>query len=149
MASRTLVLYVGMTNDVYRRALEHKAGEVDGFTKRYNVNRLVYYESFQDVGLAIEREKQIKGWSRQKKLALIQSENPTWIDLAEDWGKQVPLRRFTTAEMAEMQIPRGLKPARNDNLDFTVDHRDVSEPTSDLSCEPDDQHLPELEKKHS
>ena len=115
MASRTRVLYVGVTNDVYYRALQHKAGEIEGFTKRYKVNRLVYYEPFRDVGKAISREKEIKGWRRAKKLALIETDNPTWIDLAEDWRKQVPLRRFTAHEIAEMQIPHGLKPVRNDN----------------------------------
>ena len=149
MASRSLVLYVGITNDVYCRALQHKSGEIDGFTKRYNVNRLVYYESFNDVGAAISREKQIKGWGRAKKLSLIQSENPTWIDLAADWGKQIPLRRFTAGEMTEMQIPRGLKPARNDNQDVSNDDRDVSEANSNLSSESEDQHLPQLEKKYS
>jgi putative endonuclease len=69
MASRSLNLYVGVTNSVYQRALEHKSGELEGFTKRYHINRLVHYETFKSIGNAITREKQIKGWSRAKKIA--------------------------------------------------------------------------------
>jgi putative endonuclease len=87
MASRSLTLYVGVTNSVYHRALQHKRGAIEGFTKRYNIDRLVWYETFQYVQHAITREKQIKSWSRAKKLALIQAENPTWQDLAEGWGE--------------------------------------------------------------
>jgi len=93
MASRSLNLYVGVTNSVYRGALQHKSGEIAGFTKRYHINRLVYYEPFQYVRNAIAREKQIKGWPPAKKLALIKSVNPTWPDLAEDWGESIePLK---------------------------------------------------------
>jgi putative endonuclease len=95
MASRSLNLYTGVTNSIYHRVLQHKSGEVDGFTKKYNINRLVYYESFEYIGNAIAREKQIKAWTRAKRLALIRSMNPTWQDLAEDWGGK-----------AELQIPR-------------------------------------------
>ena len=90
MASRSRRLYTGITNDMYRRALEHKAGETDGFTKKYKINRLVYYEVFKYVGNAIAREKQIKGWDRAKRVALIERDNPTWEDLAADWGKPIP-----------------------------------------------------------
>lgn len=95
MASRSLNLYTGITNSIFRRALQHKRGEIDGFTKRYNINRLVFYEVFHQVGNAIAREKQIKSWTRAKRLALIQSKNPTWQDLAEGWGEKI-----------ELQIPR-------------------------------------------
>jgi len=74
-------LYVGVTNDLERRLLEHRDGTVEGFTKRYAVHRLVHFEETD----AIAREKQSKGWSRAKKVALIQSENPEWSDLAEGW----------------------------------------------------------------
>jgi putative endonuclease len=107
MASRSLNLYTGITNNLYRRALEHKSGEVEGFTKRYRIDRLVYYETFRYVGNAIRREKQIKSWTRAKRLALIKSTNPTWQDLAEDWGRPVKL-----------QIPRFARddnPKENDN----------------------------------
>jgi len=82
-------LYIGMTNSIYRRALEHKRGEVEGFAAKYNCNRLVYYEGFDDVTKAIDREKQLKRWVRKKKIALIESKNPRWVDLAEKWGLQV------------------------------------------------------------
>ncbi len=75
------VLYVGMTNDLTRRVYEHKNGVVDGFTKKYNVHKLVYYEITTDVNSAIEREKQIKAYKRVKKDALINSFNPEWKDL--------------------------------------------------------------------
>jgi len=95
MASRSLNLYTGMTNNIQSRALDHKEGEIDGFTKRYKINRLVYFEDFHDVRMAIRREKQIKSWTRAKRIALIKSKNPTWVDLAADWGKPF-----------KMQIPR-------------------------------------------
>lgn len=84
MASPTGTLYVGMTNNLERRAGEHKAGEVDGFTKTYECTKLVYYEETNDVLQAIVREKQLKGWRREKKEALIQTMNPGWDDLAAE-----------------------------------------------------------------
>ena len=92
MASRSLTLYTGVTGDLYHRALQHKAGEIEGFTKRYHINRLVYYETFKYVNSAIAREKQIKAWTRAKRLALIKNENPTWQDLAEGWGEPFKLQ---------------------------------------------------------
>lgn len=89
MASKTGTLYTGFTNNIYARVLQHKAGGVEGFTKRYGCSRLVHYESFDTAAGAIRREDQIKGWSRAKKIALIESQNPKWQDLAEDWGRQV------------------------------------------------------------
>jgi len=91
LSSKSRVLYVGITNDIYRRVWEHQHDELPGFTSKYRVHRLVYFERFQYVGNAIAREKAIKGWLRQKKIALIESENPTWEDLSESWfnGKQV------------------------------------------------------------
>jgi putative endonuclease len=82
-------LYIGMTNNLYRRALEHKSGEFEGFASKYDCNRLVYYEGFDDVLKAIAREKQLKGWRRSKKIALIETRNPRWQDLAEHWGAQM------------------------------------------------------------
>ena len=83
MASRSLNLYTGITNNIYRRVLQYKCGDIEGFTKSYNINRLVYYETFSHVGNAIAREKQIKSWARAKRLARIKSKNPTWQDLAD------------------------------------------------------------------
>ncbi len=77
------VLYVGVTNDIVRRVYEHKNGVADGFTKKYNVNKLVYAEECGDIYAAISREKQIKGWSRKKKFDLINSINPGMKDLYE------------------------------------------------------------------
>ena len=78
MASKSRVLYVGVTGFLMERVLQPKAGEIGGFTKRYEVNRLVYYEMFRYVDNAITRETEIKGWRRAKKVALIGGVNPTW-----------------------------------------------------------------------
>jgi putative endonuclease len=101
MASRSLTLYTGITGDLHGRVLQHKHGEVEGFTKQYHINRLVYYETFKYVTHAIAREKQIKAWTRAKRLELVKSENPTWQDLADGWGEPIKL-----------QIPRS---ARDDS----------------------------------
>ncbi len=93
MSSKSRRIYTGMTSDIRRRVTEHKAGEVEGFTQRYKINRLVYFERFHYVGNAIEREKEIKGLDRAKRVALIESMNPTWDDLSEEWGK--PLKPLT------------------------------------------------------
>ena len=85
MASRSRTLYAGITNDLKRRVREHKQDLKDGFTKKYRIYRLVYFELFYDVRAAIRREKQIKGWRRKKKVALIVATNPTWEDLAAEW----------------------------------------------------------------
>ena len=85
VASWRRVLYVGVTNDLVRRVWEHKEKVHEGFTSKYNVNRLVYYEETADVLAAIAREKQIKGWLRAKKVALIEGMNPGWEDLSEGW----------------------------------------------------------------
>jgi putative endonuclease len=89
VCSNSGTLYIGMTNSIYRRALQHKNGEIEGFTAKYTCDRLIYYESFDDVRKAIDREKQLKGWVRRKKVALIESENPRWADLAETWGSEM------------------------------------------------------------
>ena len=75
------VIYIGVTNDIRRRLYEHKNGIVEGFTKKYNVNKLVYYEVFNEINDAILREKQLKHWKREKKNCIIEKENPTWNDL--------------------------------------------------------------------
>jgi putative endonuclease len=75
------VLYTGVTNNLIRRMYEHKNKQFKGFTSKYNVNKLVYYDYTENIESAISREKQIKGWSRQKKINLINSINPTWVDL--------------------------------------------------------------------
>ena len=82
LANVSGTLYTGVTNDLQRRIYEHKHGLVPGFTSRYNVTRLVYFESTPDVHAALAREKQIKGWLHNKKVALIASRNPDWKDLS-------------------------------------------------------------------
>ena len=85
MSSGRRTLYTGITGDLRRRVWEHRHGVVPGFTTRYNVKHLVYFESTIDVRTAILREKQIKKWSRSKKIALVRSMNPRWQDLARGW----------------------------------------------------------------
>ncbi|MDJ0676927.1 MAG: GIY-YIG nuclease family protein [Calothrix sp. MO_167.B42] len=79
------VLYTGVTNDLQRRIYEHKSKLIEGFTKKYNITKLVYYEIYEDAYTAISREKQIKGGSRQKKIDLVNSLNPGWKDLYEEF----------------------------------------------------------------
>ncbi len=85
MTNKSRTLYVGMTNDLARRVYEHKNKLIPGFTQRYNITLLAYFESTGDVNEAIRREKQIKGWRRSKKVALIESTNHGWKDLSEEW----------------------------------------------------------------
>jgi len=91
-SKRNGTLYVGFTNDLRRRMYEHKNGIIEGFTKKYGVNRLVYFEESAEVNAAIRREKQIKGWRRDKKIALIESTNPDWEDLSKEWFVDSSLR---------------------------------------------------------
>src|SRR6266568_4874205 len=85
MSSKWRTIYVGVTNSLERRVWEHKNKTIPGFTARYDIDRLVYFETYSDIRLAIAREKQIKGWKRFRKIALINSMNPEWKDLAADW----------------------------------------------------------------
>ena len=80
------VLYIGVTSDLEKRLYEHRNHLVDGFTKKYNVHKLVYFEESSDVKSAIAREKQLKGWTRRKKNELIKKNNPEWKDLSLNWG---------------------------------------------------------------
>ena len=88
MTNKSRTLYSGVTNNLERRVYEHKRKLVPGFTSKYNVTRLVYFEVTQDIQAAISREKQIKGWLRGKKIALIESVNPEWKDLSAGWYKE-------------------------------------------------------------
>ena len=85
MSSLSGTLYTGVTNNLERRVYEHKHKLIPGFTSKYNITRLVYFEETTDVQEAISREKEIKGWRRSKKIALIASLNPKWQDLSEEW----------------------------------------------------------------
>ena len=85
LSSRSRNLYIGVTGDLIRRMWEHRAHAVPGHTARYRIHRLVHFEEFADPASAIAREKQIKGWLRSRKIALIEQSNPTWEDLAKEW----------------------------------------------------------------
>ena len=87
VASRSHNFYIGMTGDLELRVRQHKGGASDGYSKWYRCNRLVWFERHSSVHVAIAREKQLKGWCRAKKIVLIERDNPTWIDLSEDWGR--------------------------------------------------------------
>jgi putative endonuclease len=108
LASRSRNLYTGVTNDLERRMIEHRQGLVPGFTARYRIFRLVHFERFADIRDAIAREKEIKGWRREKKIWLIERRNPTWRDFAEDFAP--PKSRSLTA----VPIKRGR--VRDDNV---------------------------------
>ena len=88
VASISRVLYCGVTNNIWRRAEEHRQGKIQGFSADYNCKRLVWFERFQYVGNALSREKQIKRWRREKKVMLIVQTNPTWVDLSEEWREE-------------------------------------------------------------
>jgi len=85
MASKSGTLYVGMTSNIKKRVYEHKNHLVPGFTDKYDIDRLLYFEKIGDSASAINREKQIKAWKREKKVTLVDSLNPEWIDLSKDW----------------------------------------------------------------
>ncbi|MGB5530508.1 MAG: GIY-YIG nuclease family protein [Ignavibacteriaceae bacterium] len=86
MTNKSKTLYVGVTNNLQRRVYEHKNQMIEGFTSKYNITKVIYFEVFNDIESAIKREKQIKGWLRKKKIDLIESMNPEWNDLSEEWG---------------------------------------------------------------
>ena len=89
MTNKTRTLYTGVTNNLEKRVFQHKHKLLPGFTREYGITRLVYFETFGEIRAAIQREKQIKGWLRARKVALIVSSNPGWRDLSRDWfGKE-------------------------------------------------------------
>jgi putative endonuclease len=90
LASRTRVLYTGVTSRLLERIKQHREGTVSGFASRYRIHRLVYFETYRDVKAAIARETQIKGLARAKKVSLIESRNPNWEDLAAEWFAHYP-----------------------------------------------------------
>jgi len=100
LASLSGTLYVGITSNLSKRMWQHKEHVYKGFTSQYQVDRLLYYETFGAVQEAIEREKQLKGWRREKKINLITKENPHWEDLSGDWFVDVP-RKFAFHEVSD------------------------------------------------
>jgi putative endonuclease len=97
LASRSRVLYIGVTSQLLERVKQHREGLVPGFTSRYRIHRLVYFESFENPKSAITREKQIKGWNRAKKVALIEESNSAWEDLAEKYFAKYPRKADPSA----------------------------------------------------
>ena len=89
LASHSGTLYVGMTAFLEKRVFEHKEKLIEGFTRKYGVHRLLHFESFDDVHRSIAREKQLKGWTRAKKIVLIEKDNPQWKDLSADWYRNI------------------------------------------------------------
>ena len=98
MSNRSKTIYVGMTDDIERRVYEHKNKLIKGFTSRYDCTLLVYFESLDDPTNTINREKQVKGLTRAKKIALIESMNPRWEDLAASWGKPILMMNESIVE---------------------------------------------------
>ena len=98
LANWSKTLYVGVTNDLERRLFEHKNGLVEGFTRKYRIDRLVYFQSTTDVFAAISREKQLKTWRRSRKVELIESSNPDWKDLSEEWINRDQIPRPPASE---------------------------------------------------
>ncbi len=94
LASRSRTLYIGVTNNLWHRVLQHSEGTGSVFTSKYRVIRLVHHEDFQYIEHAIEREKELKDWRRERKIALIEASNPSWTDLAEGWSRQVETPQY-------------------------------------------------------
>ena len=92
LTSRSGTLYTGVTGYLGTRIMQHKIDSIEGFTKKYQVHRLVFYETYQNVQTAIRREKQLKGSRREKKIKLIKQTNPRWQELAESWGREMRFR---------------------------------------------------------
>ena len=102
LTNRSGTLYVGVTNDLERRLQEHRTGKAGAFTTRYKLDRLVYIEESNDVRAAIAREKQLKGWTRKRKIALFTEVNPRWLDLSADWSSAV-------SEVASQKLDSSLR----------------------------------------
>jgi putative endonuclease len=111
MASPSRVLYVGVTNNLERRVFQHKEKTFRGFTAKYGVAKLVYYEPWNDIRRAINREKQIKAWRRSKKTTLIEAANPGWKDLSAEWAESI---------MKAIPPPTEAVGVRNDRLERRV-----------------------------
>ena len=126
MASKLRRIYTGVTNNIERRVAQRKAGEIAGFTQRYKINRLVYYEQFSLIGNAIRLKKAIKHWVRAQRVALIERDNPTWDDLADD--RESPSNSASLSLRHRKQIPRA-RGARDDKSIKTADaarHKNVA-----------------------
>jgi putative endonuclease len=116
LASRSRNLYTGVTGDLERRMIEHRQELVPGFTSRYRIFRLVYFETFSDIYAAIAREKEIKGWRREKKIWLIKRNNPTWEDLAD----KLPARQQTKKQIPHPRSPKSSDRVRDDSVGHSI-----------------------------
>ncbi len=110
MGSQSGTLYIGFTGNLHKRVFEHKFHQIEGFTNKYDVERLLYWASYDDVHKALAREKQLNGWSRTKKIALIESRNPHWLDLAKEWypwmiGSSKAIRDASAPEVRPLDDP--------------------------------------------
>lgn len=94
LASRSRTLYIGVTNNIWHRVLQHREGTGGVFTKRYRVVRLMHVEEFQYIRDAIAREKELKDWNRSRKVSLIEGDNPSWSDLAEGWSRDIETLQY-------------------------------------------------------
>ena len=112
-ASRTL--YVGVTNNLFLRVWQHKKGLFAGFTRKYHLTHLVYYETYRNVEMAIAREKQMKGWRRSKKVALIAGKNPPWMDLASELDRPAVSRFQKPGARERRSLVGGLRPPPRDD----------------------------------
>jgi putative endonuclease len=110
LANRSRSLYTGVTGDLQKRMIEHRQGLIPGFTMRYRIFRLVYFETFADIRDAIAREKEIKGWRREKKIWLVERDNPTWVDLSERLAHNYQSLR------SQNQIPHHRSPKTGDRV---------------------------------
>jgi putative endonuclease len=118
-APKPAVLYAGITGNLPHRVWQHKNKLIPGFTSRYNLTRLVYYERFFYPDAAIAREKAIKGWRRSKKITLIESMNPSWDDLAKDWGNEY--KPESAADQREIPSPAGENAGPRDDAEQGFD----------------------------
>ena len=109
LASRSHVLYTGVTSNLISRVGQHREGKVSSVTAKYRIHRLVYFETFHDVRAAIAREKQIKSWTREKRAGLILAANPTWVDLAADWFSPYPRKAGPSASLGMTILSGGVK----------------------------------------
>jgi len=109
LASRSHVLYTGVTRDLMSRVGQHREGKISSFTAKYRIHRLVYAETFRDIRAAIAREKQIKSWTREKRAELVQAANPTWVDLAADWFSPYPRKAGPSASLGMTMLAGGVK----------------------------------------
>ena len=111
MASNSGTLYIGITNDLFRRVYEHKNDLNDGFTKKYKCHKLVYFEEYSKPNYAIAREKQVKKWNRNKKICLIKSINKGWKDLSLDWNNN--LKQTVKEEIVNRNTKKGISRLRS------------------------------------